>query len=115
MQKKILIYDDNPFHAKMSSQFRITADPRHRVAQITQLLIITSYIVKGSHDSILGSVTCWTRKFRGRILIGALETSRIAKTLSNDDTVPQSVVAWKNSHGKKKEKSQKKAKSTGKY
>ena len=55
MQKKILIYDDNPFHAKMSSQFQITADPRHRVAQITQLLIITSCIVRGPHDSI------WTR------------------------------------------------------
>ncbi len=52
MQKKILIYDDNPFHAKMSRQFRITADPRHRVAQITQLLIITSCIVRGPHDSI---------------------------------------------------------------
>ena len=52
MQKKILIYDNNPFYAKMSSQFRITADPWHRVAQITQLLIITSCIVKGPYDSI---------------------------------------------------------------
>jgi len=41
----------------------------------------------------LGSVTCRTRKIWGRILIGALETPRIAKTPSNDDTVPQSVVA----------------------
>ena len=39
---------------------------------------------------------------------------RIAKTPSNDDTVSQSVVAWKNSHGKKEEESQRKAKSTGK-
>ncbi len=51
MQKKILIYDNNPFHAKMSSQFRITADPRYRVAQIMQLSIITSCIVRGPYDS----------------------------------------------------------------
>ncbi len=61
----------------------------------------------------LGSVTCQTRKIWGRILIGALETPRIAKTPSNDDTVPQSVVAWKIHMEKKEKESQRKAKSTG--
>ena len=51
----------------------------------------------------LGSVTCRTRKIWGRGLIGTLEMPRIAKIPSNDNTIPQSVVAWKNSHRKKRE------------
>ena len=92
---KILIYDNNPFYTKMSSRFQITADPWYRVAQIMQLSIIMPCIVRSSHDSILGSVTCWIRKIWNRGLISILKIPRIAKTSSNDDTVPQSVVAWK--------------------
>jgi len=92
MQKKILIYNNNPFHTKMFSQFRITVNLWHKVAQIMQLLIIMSCIVRGSHDSILGSVTCRIRKIWGRVLIDVLEMPRIAKTPSNDNIILQSIV-----------------------
>ena len=52
----------------------------------------------------LGSVTCRTRKIRGRVLIDALEMPRIAKILSNDNIVPQSIVTWKKFTWKKKER-----------
>ncbi len=93
MYEKILIYDNNSFHAKISNQFQITADLQHRIAQITQLSIIMPCIVSDLHDLFLGSVTYQIRKIWGRDLISILEMLRIIKTLSNDDTVSQFVVA----------------------
>jgi len=42
---------------------------------------------------ILGLVTCQTREFGGKDLIGILEIPRIAKISSNDNTISQSIIA----------------------